>query len=113
MGFEDMSVENVCFEGKFEFASPRTDKSDRFALGIDRIFRCVDDVDTFDARKQLGHFLFYRKVFAAANRFPEKFLLLEYLDFQTLLGEMDGRRKAAGTTAHDNEIILATIHSTR
>src|SRR5438132_9132060 len=96
MGFEDVSVENVCFEGKFEFVSPRADKSDRFALGIDRILRCVDDVDTFDARKQPGHFLFYRKVFAAANRFPEKFLLLEYFDFQTFLGQVHGRERPPG-----------------
>src|SRR2546425_11197641 len=32
MSFEDMSVENVCFEGKFEFAPSGADESDRFAL---------------------------------------------------------------------------------
>src|SRR5207245_1213336 len=32
MGFEDVSVEDVRFEGKFEFVSSRADKSDRFAL---------------------------------------------------------------------------------
>src|SRR5881296_352716 len=32
MRFEDVSVENVCFKGKFEFVASGADESDRFAL---------------------------------------------------------------------------------
>ncbi len=108
MRLEDVSVENVCRKGKFEFVASRADESDRLALRIDRIFWRVDDVDTFDPRKQLGHFFFHRKILAAAHRFSEKFLLLEDLDLQTFLRQMEGRRETAGTSAYNDYVVFAT-----
>src|SRR6266571_6967757 len=104
---EDMSVENVGGEGKLELVSSRTDESDRFALGVYRIVGSIDDIDTLHSWEESCHLVFDRKVFAAANRLSEEFLLLEDLDLQSLLGQVY-RGGEATRAPSDNDHIVFT-----
>src|SRR2546422_4281192 len=83
---EDVSVENVGGERKLELVSSRTNQPYRLTLGVHRIIRSIDDVDTLDSREESHHLVLDGKVFAATNRLPKEFLLLEDLDLQPLLG---------------------------
>src|SRR5207249_364343 len=80
MTLEDMSVEYVGGERKLELVSSRTNEPNRFAHGVYRIVRSIDDVNTLDSREESHHLVFDGKIFAAANGLSEEFLLLEDLD---------------------------------
>src|SRR6266571_7082650 len=107
MTFEDMSVENVGGEGKLELVSSRTNEPYRFALGVHRIVRSIDDIDTLHSREESRHLVFDGKVFAAANGLSEEFLLLEDLDLQPLLGQVY-RGGEATRAPSDNDHIVFT-----
>src|SRR6266516_542322 len=111
MTLEDMSVQDVGGEGKLELVSSRTDESNRFALGVYRIFWCIDDIDTLHSWEESRHLVLGREVFAAANGLSEEFLLLEDLDLQPLLGHVYCGGEATRSPS-DNDHIVFTAGQT-
>src|SRR6266581_6708871 len=113
MTLEDMSVEYVGGERKLELVPSRTDESNRFALGVYRIVRSIDDIDTLYPWEESCHLVFGRKVFAAANRLSEEFLLLEDLDLEPLLGQVYCGGEATGAPSDNDHIVFTAGQADR
>src|SRR6059036_881601 len=113
MTLEDMSVEYVGGERKLELVSSRTNEPNRFAHGVYRIVRSIDDVDTLHPWEESHHLVFDGKIFAAANWLAEEFLLLEDLDLQPLLGQVYCGGEATRAPSDNDHIVFTAGQADR
>src|SRR5207248_2779651 len=76
VSLEDMPVENVGTEWKFELVPPRTNQTNRTTSRVDRLRWSVDHIEILDPGNELLHLSFDWKIFAAPDRCAENLLLL-------------------------------------
>src|SRR5213596_2874731 len=113
MTLKHVSVENVGSERKLELVSSGTNESDRLTLGVHRIIRSIDDIDTLDSWEESHHLVLDWKVFAATNWLAEELLLLEDFDLQPLLGHVYCGGEATRAPSDNDHIVFTAGQADR